>query len=94
MRQLFGSNFSVKAAHYEEDNTISKDPISMVQKHASCKAFDVARRTKHGICIGADTLVLLKGKVLGKPKDAMHAKRMLKLISKKGSNCCDWYFSH
>ncbi len=56
---------------------------------ARVKAHDVAMRlnpeTKKAgaIVIGADTVVVLQGEVLGKPKDKKDAKRMLKMLSGK-----------
>ena len=42
-----------------------------------------AARQLKGIVIGADTLVVLGTKVLGKPRDAGHARRMLRSFSGK-----------
>jgi septum formation protein len=37
--------------------------------------------TPDGVIIGADTIVVLDGKVLGKPRDAAHARDMLRSLS-------------
>ena len=47
---------------------------------ARAKACEVAKRQK-GIIIGADTLVVLDGDVLGKPSSRNDAKRMLARLS-------------
>ena len=41
------------------------------------KAKQVAQKVKKGIIIGADTIVVLKDQILGKPKDKAEAKIML-----------------
>jgi len=47
------------------------------------KALDVAKRYKKGIVIGVDTIVVFKGKKLGKPKNDQDAFKMLKSFSNK-----------
>jgi septum formation protein len=39
------------------------------------------RKKQHAIVIGADTVVLAQGKILGKPADVKEARRMLRLLS-------------
>lgn len=48
---------------------------------AAEKAGEVARRFKEGLVIGADTIVVIDGEQLGKPKDREDAQRMLGLLS-------------
>ena len=45
------------------------------------KTIDVARRCRRGEILGADTLVALGRRILGKPSDAADARRMLRLLS-------------
>lgn len=47
------------------------------------KALDVARRYRSGVVIGADTVVLVGKKMIGKPRDLKDARRTLKLLSNK-----------
>ncbi len=44
------------------------------------KALDVAKK-REGIILAADTIVSVKNKILGKPKDKAHAKHMLEELS-------------
>jgi septum formation protein len=44
---------------------------------------DVAKRLKSGYVIGADTVVLLDRKMIGKPRNKSHARKMLKEMSEK-----------
>lgn len=56
------------------------DPESMVLELSRRKAQAVASRHKNAIILAADTLVYC-GEVLGKPKDAKHARQMLHELS-------------
>jgi len=61
------------------------DPSLPVEENAiviaANKVHDVARRVQKGIVLGADTIVVIEDKVLGKPADAADAVRMLRLLS-------------
>ena len=48
---------------------------------ARLKACDVAKQHPDALVIGADTSVLIENEILGKPKDAADAKRMLQMLS-------------
>src|SRR4051794_35490951 len=53
-----------------------KRPPFLVQELALRKAEAVARKVKDGIVLGADTLVVCEGKILGQPGDAHQAYEM------------------
>lgn len=53
-------------------------PERMVVDNAGRKAHSVAKRNKSGVILGADTLVVSSGNVLGKPADETDAERMLR----------------
>ncbi|MFH1782455.1 MAG: nucleoside triphosphate pyrophosphatase [Candidatus Omnitrophota bacterium] len=72
----------VIASNVHEDMT-GRSPRMVSIKNARLKAMDVASRIKKGYIIGADTVVLLGKKIIGKPKDSLHAKKMLKNMSGK-----------
>lgn len=59
----------------------TKRPATLVMLNAKRKAENVAQRIRRGIIIGADTLVLFKGKLIGKPCNKSEAKKMLKAFS-------------
>lgn len=63
------------------DETASGSPEQQVEKLAADKAADIARRFPDAVVIGADTLVTVGGRVLGKPRDAEDAAAMLRLLS-------------
>lgn len=52
-----------------------------VQRIALAKAVDTAARHKSGLVIGADTVVVLDGDILGKPASRDDAVRMLSVLS-------------
>ena len=56
-------------------------PLSLVQENARLKAEVVSQSHPRSWVLGADTLVALGEKVLGKPKDLAEARLMLGLLS-------------
>ncbi len=59
------------------------DPYKLVKFLALKKAEDVARYYKNAIIIGADSIIVHKGKPLGKPKNRKEAEKMIKNYSNK-----------
>ena len=75
-----GVEFEVLVSGGEERYT-DNEPEKIVKELALVKAENVANELekKQGcVVIGADTVVVLDGKILGKPKDKEDAFRMLK----------------
>lgn len=58
-----------------------RDPRRIVMELALRKARAVARRMQEGLVLGADTVVVLRGQILGKPRDRQEAYRMLYRLS-------------
>lgn len=64
------------------DESISEySPILTARRLAFKKSFTVWKDYKYATVIGADTLVVADGKVLGKPKDTQQAVQMLHILS-------------
>jgi septum formation protein len=65
------------------DETVLKDetPRMLVKRLAVGKASAVAARHADAFVLGADTIVAVGTRVLGKPVDETDARRMLKLLS-------------
>ncbi|NTU99447.1 septum formation inhibitor Maf [Candidatus Falkowbacteria bacterium] len=76
-----GLDFEVRESEYEEDMQALEDPIELVKFLALKKAEDVAKHYDDAIVIGADTFVVYDNKFIGKPKDAVDAQRILKMLS-------------
>jgi len=62
----------------------SGDPVAVARDNALGKARDVAARHPGKIVLGADTVVILDGRAMGKPVDAADAVRMLTDLSGRG----------
>ena len=75
-----GISFTVDPSGVDED-IAERDPRRLVVKLARLKALDVAKRHPGHLVLGADTIVVCAGKILGKPKDLKDAVRMITLQS-------------
>ncbi len=77
-----GYKFNIIVSPYEE-NLVSCDPVLTAETFALGKAQSVFYAVNDGevLVVGADTVVYLDGKILGKPKDDKEAVKMLKSLS-------------
>ncbi|MFH0925585.1 MAG: Maf family protein, partial [bacterium] len=80
-----GIEFEVVISEIEEDKyrNYNLSPTEFTQTLALIKAEDVASRFKNKLVLGADTIVVLEGKIIGKPKDPDEAIQILKTLSGK-----------
>lgn len=78
-----GLEFKVDISRYREDATLELSPKKLAEFLSLQKAKDVAKRHKNAIIVSADTLVVLKNEILGKPRTAIEAKKMLGKLSGK-----------
>jgi septum formation protein len=79
-----GFTFDVISADVPEVRKPGEDPIRFVTRLAREKAEAVLAShpvTPDTMILGADTIVLVDDEVLGKPRDAVDAARMLRLLS-------------
>jgi len=83
MEQFHLNDFEIIPAKGEEQPHPELTPDLLVAELSRCKAAEVAAQYAQpgDVVIGADTVVVLDGAVLGKPKDAADAVRMLKALS-------------
>lgn len=81
MKQI-GVTFEVMPAKGEEVIT-KRQPEQVVMELSRQKAEEIAAgiQGEHVIILGADTVVVYDGKILGKPKDETDARRMLSMLS-------------
>ncbi len=79
---MLGVPHQVAPSGVPEDALAGETPAEQVLRLARAKAEHVAaRRDGYGLVIGADTLVVLGGRVLGQPRDEAEAAAMLGLLS-------------
>ena len=80
-----GLRFDVVVSDADESSISADCPAELyVQELALLKAAASAKKTEpkeDGVVISADTVVVLDGKILGKPKDREDAAQMLKMLS-------------
>ena len=79
--EQIGLEFEICESNFDEDSVKIADPIELVKFLALKKAEAVAACYDDAIIIGADSVVIFKGQILGKPKDAAEAKRILRQLS-------------
>ena len=73
--------FRVSEAEVPEVRRDQEWPEDFVRRIAGEKARAVFAKHPHRFVLGADTVVIVDGQVLGKPTDAQDASRMLRLLS-------------
>lgn len=79
-----GFDFDTMPSNVDESKIRDGDPESLVKKLALAKAEDVASKVpEDNIVIGADTVCVLGGKIIEKPKDKAEASKMLESFSGK-----------
>ncbi len=76
-----GWEFEKRVADIDETEFLNENPADYVQRLAREKAEAVAANCENALVLGADTIVVINEKIIGKPKDLNDARRMLKLLS-------------
>jgi septum formation protein len=72
--------FRIVKSSYEENNRFTKHPRKLVLHHARQKALH-AKAPANGLILAADTIVVCRGKILGKPQNLKRATAMLQMLS-------------
>ena len=73
----FGLPFTVQVPDVDESEFPGETPSAHVSRLAVEKADAVAGRVREGLVVAADTVVVLDGRIIGKPADPAEARRML-----------------
>ncbi|UCF79852.1 MAG: septum formation inhibitor Maf [Candidatus Eiseniibacteriota bacterium] len=81
--EMIGLRFEVAVPEVDEGELLEGEPEQVVVELALRKALSVANGYPEALLIGADTVVVLEGRVLGKPEDATQAEGMLRVLSGK-----------
>jgi septum formation protein len=76
-----GLKFEVFPSDFDEKAVAFRDPAAYVRTLSKAKAEDIAGKHPHSWVIGADTIVFIDGKMLGKPRGRDAARAMLKCLS-------------
>ena len=78
-----GLKFVVDESRFEEKMDTGLKPHDLAKFLSREKAREVARRHSNALVIAADTIVVLRGRIFGKPCDKEQAKEMLRVFSGK-----------
>ena len=78
-----GLTFSIIPSDFDESSVTMLNPDFYVKMLAEAKAFDISEQHPDCWVIGADTIVLIDNKILGKPGSNEDARSMLKQLSGK-----------
>jgi nucleoside triphosphate pyrophosphatase len=76
-----GIPFEAQPADISEDPQPGEGAKECAERLARAKALAVAGQRPQDCVLGADTVVVVNGQILGKPSDAADAARMLRLLS-------------
>jgi len=81
MMKMLGFDFSTISIDLDEIVSEEESPIKNVKRIANEKSDFALSKIIKGIVIAADTIVVVDGIILGKPKNKTDAKRILSLLS-------------
>lgn len=81
--EQIGINFKSITVDLQEEILDGEHPIKTVKRLALHKMDAAEQKIKKGIILTADTIVVLKGQIIGKPKNKKDAERILKFLSGK-----------
>jgi septum formation protein len=83
-----GLQFDVQPADIDESYRPGETPPEHAERLAREKAETIARTHPHALVVGSDTIVVIDGDVLGKPKTREHAVEMLTRLSGRDHEVC------
>ena len=76
----WGLKFEIIPSGINEETALEK-PSFIVRELSYRKGLDVARRHPNSLVISADTIVVLNGKIVGKPKDKAESEKILRELN-------------
>ena len=79
--RLIGIPHEIRPADIDETYICGEQPRQHAERLARAKADKVAATESDALVIGADTIVVVDGNVLGKPGNEADAVRMLSMLS-------------
>lgn len=78
-----GLDFTIIPSNVDEDLSIKLKPKEFVKHYAKKKARAVSKKNSSSLVIGADTIVSIKNRILGKPNSRKESFEMLRSLSGK-----------
>ncbi len=76
-----GLKFKIIPAHVNEEYLEGESPREHVRRLSLNKAMTIAQKNPDAWVLGADTIVVIDGLILGKPKNKKQAREMLERLS-------------
>jgi septum formation protein len=77
-----GYDFIIDPADVDEDDYPAEAlPADLAVRLARMKSHAIASKFPNDVILGADTIVALGDRIIGKPRDEAHARSILKLLS-------------
>lgn len=81
--KITGLNFAVCTSDYEEEINLPLRPRELARFLSRKKAEAVAHKYKNAVIIAADTFIVFKNRLLGKPRTDKEAEKMLGMLNGK-----------
>jgi septum formation protein len=78
-----GLKFEILPAHIDETYLAGETPHRHVRRLSGDKAKAIASQHPEALVLGADTIVVIDGLILGKPENKKKARQMLKRLSNR-----------
>jgi len=79
--EKIGLRFEVEPSDYVEELRQNLNPHELAKAISRGKALAVANKHQNAIIIAADTFIVCRGEIMGKPRTEAEAKQMLQTIS-------------
>jgi septum formation protein len=89
--ELTGLRFRVDTSRYEETLDHTVNPHNLAKRLSLEKARAVAGKYKDALIIAADTFIVFRGKLLGKPHTPKEARNMLAMLNGKSHSVITGY---
>src|SRR5687768_11297341 len=86
--ERIGLTFEIVPAHIDESYLDHETPPAHAERLAREKAETISAREPEALVVGSDTIVVVDGDVLGKPRDAAEAVAMLTRLSGREHEVC------
>lgn len=79
--EMLGLRFEIRPAELDEAPHAGERPAEHAERLAREKALAVSAERAGALVVGSDTIVVLDGDILGKPRDGEHAVTMLRRLA-------------